>query len=440
MGDVVNFKCPCCAAPLSFSGETGEMTCKYCDSSFTMEQVKAAEAAEAAAGEASLEMTWSSTEQALIQDENGKVAGYICPSCGAQMVADEHTAATECPYCGNPAVIPQSFEGMYRPDLMIPFAVDKEKAKAKLTDFTKGKKLLPKSFTANNRIEDITGVYVPFWLYSCHADGYVAYEGVRSKTWEDQQFVYTKKDHYRLTRQGEMDFAQIPVDASSQMDDATMDSLEPYDLSKAVDYDAAYFSGYLANRYDVEEKDAQPRANDRVLNTFRSKMREQVGDYEEVSPKGESIRLTGARAEYAMLPVWMMTTKYKGDSYTFAINGQTGKMTGSLPVDQGLYYKYLVLGTLIPMLLAQLVLFFVGDGGVSVSSEVIALVISLVIGFGYVSRLKAAMSTVAIKQNAAGYVQQDSVRAGRPEDVFLFTKTERRQKPQNTSGSQATRT
>ena len=115
-------------------------------------------------------------------------------------------------------------------------------------------------------------------------------------------------------------------------------------------------------------------------------------------------------------------------------------MTGSLPVDQGLYYKYLVLGTLIPMLLAQLVLFFVGDGGVSVSSEVIALVISLVIGFGYVSRLKAAMSTVAIKQNAAGYVQQDSVRVGRPEDVFLFTKTERRQKPQNTSGSQATRT
>lgn len=428
MGDVVNFKCPCCAAPLSFSGTTGEMTCKYCDSSFTMEQVKAAEAAEKESAQAS-EMTWSSTEQALIQDENGKVAGYICPSCGAQMVADEHTAATECPYCGNPAVIPQSFEGMYRPDLMIPFAVDKEQAKAKLTEFTRGKKLLPKAFTANNRIQEITGLYVPFWLYSCHADGYVAYEGVKSKTWEDENFVYTKKDHYHLTRQGEMDFAQIPVDASSQMDDATMDSLEPYDLSKAVSYDAAYFSGYLANRYDVEEKDAQPRANDRVLNTFRSKMREQVRDYEEVVRKGESIRLSGAKAEYAMLPVWMMTTKYQGENYTFAINGQTGKMTGRLPIDQGLYYKYLALGALIPLLLMQVVLYFMGNGRISRPGEIVALILSVVIGLIYSSHLKSGMNTVAAKHNAAGYVRENSVRSGRPGDTFLFTKTERREKP-----------
>lgn len=432
MGDVLNFKCPCCAAPLSFSGASGEMTCKYCDSSFTMEQVKAAEQAELEDGAGS-EMTWSSSAQSLIQDESGKIQGYVCPSCGAQMVADEHTAATECPYCGNPAVIPQSFEGIYRPDLMLPFRVDKEQAKSKLQEFTKGKKLLPKSFTANNRIQEITGVYVPFWLYSCHADGYVAFEGVKSKSWEDERFVYTRKDHYRMVRQGEMDFQQIPVDAASQMDDATMDSLEPYDFTKAVAYDAAYFSGYLANRYDVEEKDAQPRANERVQNTFRTKMREQVRDYEEVAQKGESIRLSDAKAEYAMLPVWMMTTKYQGESYTFAINGQTGKMVGSLPIDKGLYCKFLGLGILIPMLVMQFLMYF--SGGFSGKGEVIALIVSLLIGWIYTSHLKAGMNTVAMKTGAGSYMRENSVRTRHPEDVFLFTKTERRQKTTTPPGN-----
>ena len=137
--------------------------------------VKAAQEAEKEDA-ASSEMTWMSSGQSLITDEDGKVKGYKCPSCGAEMVADENTAATECPYCGNPAIIQQSFEGIYRPDLMIPFAVDKNAAKEKLLDFTKGKKLLPKSFTANNRVEDITGLYVPFWLYSCHAKGSVSFD------------------------------------------------------------------------------------------------------------------------------------------------------------------------------------------------------------------------------------------------------------------------
>ena len=102
-----------------------------------------------------------------------------------------------------------------------------------------------------------------------------------------------------------MDFARIPVDAATQMDDDTMESLEPYDLSKGVEYNAAYFSGYLANRYDVEEKDAQPRANERVTASFKEKLRNTVNGYEDVSEKSESIRLTNAKAEYAMLPDWM---------------------------------------------------------------------------------------------------------------------------------------
>ena len=136
MADVMNFKCPCCGAALGFSGKTGEMTCEYCGASFTMEQAREAQEAEKVDA-ASSDMTWTTTEQLMITDEDGKIKGYKCPSCAAEMVADENTAATECPYCGNQAIIPQAFDGIYQPEVVIPFSVDKSEAKGKLEEFNK---------------------------------------------------------------------------------------------------------------------------------------------------------------------------------------------------------------------------------------------------------------------------------------------------------------
>ncbi|WP_049895833.1 hypothetical protein [Oribacterium sp. NK2B42] len=430
MGNVMNFKCPCCAAKLVYNGEVQEMTCEYCGSQFSMEQIKAAEESlkDSTGGN---NMVWNTADQQIISDENGKVQGYRCQSCGAEMVADENTAATECPYCGNPSIIPQSFEGLYRPDLMIPFAVGKKQASEKLKEFTRGKKLLPDSFTAGNRIEKITGIYVPFWLYSCHASGSVSFDGVKAKCWEDANYTYVRKNHYHITRSGEMDFNRIPVDAASQMDDATMDSLEPFDFDKATEYDPAYFSGYLADRYDVKESDAQPRANERVQNSFRSKMRDAVNGYTEVTQKSESINLTNAKAEYAMLPVWMMTTKYEGKSYTFGINGQSGKLVGSLPIDMGKYYKYMGIAWLIAFIICSAFSLLFTSNGITLTGELIAAVIALLVGWLYANGLKGAMNTIAPKRTAAGYLKDSSLKLAANVDRFLYYKTEKTEKPQN---------
>ena len=115
---VMNFKCPACGAPLIYKGDTGAMTCEYCASSFTMEEVKAAEEAEKK-NAASSDMTFAEPDLEPVTDEEGVIRGYSCPSCGAEIVADETTASTECPYCGNKAVIPKAFDGTYKPDCMI---------------------------------------------------------------------------------------------------------------------------------------------------------------------------------------------------------------------------------------------------------------------------------------------------------------------------------
>lgn len=429
MGEVNQFKCPCCGARLGYDGEKGQMKCQYCESTFSMEQVMANEKANEEFAEGS-QMDWktSSSSSSLITGPDGKVEGYSCNACGAQMVADENTAATECPYCGNFSIIKTSFDGMYKPDLVVPFAIGKEKAQAALNEFTKGKKLLPDAFVQKNRIDSITGLYVPFWLYSCHATGKISYQGVKSEKWEDDNYEYVKKDHYRILRSGEMDFERIPCDASTKMDDATMDSLEPYDLSKAVPYDAAYFSGYLADRYDVQEKDARPRANERVENTFRDRLREEVKNYEEVEKTSEQIQLSNAKAEYGMLPVWMMTTQYENKTYTFGINGQTGQLVGSLPIDKNKATKEFCITTAIAAAVALAVVYFLLNG-FTLPKVAIALVIALIIGFVRVSGLKSAMNTVHIKTTARAYMDKNSVKLGKGEDHFIFSKTEKKEKP-----------
>jgi len=431
MGEVLSFKCPCCTAALTYSGGTGELTCEYCGASFTVEQAQAAQAAEAADA-ASSDMTWTTAAPSVIRDEDGKVSGYVCSSCGAEMVADESTAATECPYCGNNAIIHQSFDGLFRPDVVIPFAVDKAAAQEALRAFYHGKKLLPKSFTETSRLENITGLYVPFWLMSCHAEGYGEFEGTRSRHWEDAQFVYMRRDFYRAVRHAEMDFDRIPADASTQMDDATMDSLEPYDLAQAKPYDAAYFSGYLADRYDVDAAAAQPRATERVENTFMQHVEAAAArDYETVSLKNRALRLTDTKTEYAMLPVWMLSTKYEDKVYSFAMNGQSGKVAGSLPVDKGKYYKYFVLAAVIALAVMQLAVFFLAQNHLAVG-ELVALGAALLVGLLYAQALKSGMNNVSQQWTAGSYLRDGSVRIT-PSDLFLYSKTDRMPKsqPQN---------
>ncbi len=415
MADIMNFKCPCCGAPLVYKGGNEKLNCDYCENSYTIEQVKEAEAAEAQSASSS-DMTWVSDAPAEIRDESGKLTGYSCPSCGAEIVASENTAATECPYCGNKAIIQTAFEGMYKPDCMIPFKLEKNKAEEALTNFYKGKFLLPKEFTKGNRVKEIKGLYVPFWLFDCAASGTVTYNAVKEKTWKQGNTEYTKKDTYLVTRSGSMDFAMIPVDGSKQMDDGFMDAIEPFDYSQTVEYDSAYFSGYLAEKYDVSSKEAEPRVNARVTQTVKNVFRDSVKGYNTVDEKSASVNIQDGKIRYAMMPVWMLTTKYNNENYTFAMNGQTGKLVGKLPISKG--------KAVLTFALIFLILFVLGY---LIGGTLVGLLAGLIVA-GVVTYMMVSSMNTAVQQSAAAeYLKKETVKYSVQKDSFLFTKTETRQ-------------
>lgn len=339
---ITNYQCPACTGPLQFSPQTGKVTCDYCGSSYELAEIEALykekdenAAQAAAAAESSVGGEWDLSGLSDDWGEDGTgMKVYNCPSCTAQLICDETTAATSCPYCGNPTVVPGQFTGALKPDFVIPFKQDKDAAVAALKKHYGKRVFLPKAFTEKNHIEKIQGVYVPFWLFDAEAQGSANYQASRSVTFTRGDYRITETSHYFVSREGTLSFERIPVDASSKMPDGHMDSIEPYDYSELKPFSPAYLPGFLADKYDVTVEQSQARADTRCEGTMESELRNTVHGYTTVVPTGQSIRLRRGKVHYALLPVWLLHTKWNGQDFLFAMNGQTGKMAGDLPVDK----------------------------------------------------------------------------------------------------------
>ena len=360
----VSYKCPNCGAPLTFIPGHDHVTCEYCnteldvatvESLFQKAQEKAALAAEAK--EAKWKTDGAGGEWDSVEAEAMKI--QTCSSCGAELVSDGNTMATECAYCGSPNMIPSQFGGMLRPDFVIPFKKTKQDAIAALKEFYSvglRKYILPSTFTAENRIKEIQSMYVPFWLFDSRIRASATFHAENARVTETSTEIITETSHYSCERSGTMNFERIPVDGSERMDDKYMESIEPFDYTELVPFSAAYFTGHVADKYDVDAEASVPRADKRVNESAVSVLESTVTGYSSCSIDGEaSVIKEDGTVSYAMAPVWILTTKYSGKPYTFMMNGQTGKVVGSVPIDKTKVLLY----SIIPALVSIPIFYFI---------------------------------------------------------------------------------
>ena len=357
---MMEYKCPNCGGTIEFDSQSQQMVCPFCGSTFDVEALKQydEELSQASAKEEST--NWNPQTEEWREGEQEGMRVYTCNSCGGEIIGDETMAATSCPFCGNNTVIMGQFMGMLKPNLIIPFKMDKEAAKKALKEHYKGKILLPKVFKDENHLDEIKGIYVPFWLFDGDADAKIMFDATRIRTWSDSNYRYTETSHYSVLRDGELSFNDIPVDGSDKMSDEMMESIEPYKMEDAVDFQTAYLAGYLADKYDVDSEQAIGRANDRIRKSTEHTFAETVTGFVTVTTNSSNISIEKGDVSYALLPVWMLTTKWNDNKYLFAMNGQTGKLIGDLPMDKtkfGLWFAGLTVGVGV---VASLIMWFAG--------------------------------------------------------------------------------
>lgn len=328
---VLEYKCPCCNAGLKFREGSSQLRCEYCDNIFEIDAIRAYN--ESTEKPETEEISWEETEtKEWSRKEQDAIRNFQCPSCGGQIMTEESTAATFCPYCDNPTILPSRLSGSIRPDAILPFQTTKEDAKQAFLNLCRGKLLLPRSFTQSQRLDRITGVYVPFWLYDCKGEFEGSYRATRVKHWSDSRYRYCKTDHYIVQREASAQFCGIPMDGSSKADDTFMESIEPFNYSELKDFDMAYLTGFLADKYDVPSEKGEDRIRQRVDESMRDQVRISMANYTTYQATSRNLRVNHSRARYVLLPVWMLNTNFRGKVYTFAMNGQTGKITGELPI------------------------------------------------------------------------------------------------------------
>lgn len=324
----MDHKCEACGAVLKFNPHGQNWACEYCKNVYTKEQIDAYEA------KRGVEELTKDTEAVKLETNAEGMDIYSCPNCGAEIIADENTSATFCVYCKNTAILKNKLIGEFNPSKIIPFRNTLEDAKNAFKSITKGKPLAPKEFTSNANIEQIKGIYIPFWLYDYTVSADIVADAKRITSWSDGSYRYTKTDTYLAKRSGNMDFYRIPVDGSTRFDNEIMNSIEPFDYNYLTDFSHSYLSGFLAEKYDVDANGAMSEATTRVVNSATEELKKDIVGYSTVIVTGQTNNPNMTKNEYVLLPVWLLNVKYNNKMYTFAMNGQTGKMIGDIPVDK----------------------------------------------------------------------------------------------------------
>ncbi len=319
--EAVQYKCPACGAGLKFDAEKQDFICEYCDSVFKEEDFF----------EKDNKLETEAETHADSDFENALL--YVCPSCGAEVVTDETTAATTCYYCSNPIVLSGKLSGSLKPDCIIPFKIDKKDAINKFKELCAKKKFLPKDFISESRLEEIKGVYFPYWYIDCTANGSINAKSRHVKTWVVGDLKYTESTVKGHFRQGDMQIVNMPEAALKNKDRDILKYVCPFDGKDFVPFSMSYLSGFFAEKRDVEFSEIEEEVNKKIRNLSSERLKNTINEAN-VSVTDGQINIGKKTTKYNLLPVWVLNYKHKDKNYIYALNAQTGKVYGELPVSK----------------------------------------------------------------------------------------------------------
>lgn len=330
---VIQYKCPDCGADMLFDSKSGMLQCQSCGRHDHIDDMQNSKQATDDGPIPDYESFVDETQYSTFKEEEARQ--YQCNNCGAILITEKDTTATTCSFCGAAMVLSDRLSGQLAPAKVIPFKISKEEAQAAFKKWCKGGLLTPSGFMTADRIKSITGIYVPFWVFDINARGEAHAECTRVRHYSQGEYDVTETKHYNVYRKVDTNYDKIPCDASDKMDDKLMDKLEPFYYNDLKTFQAPYLAGYIAEKYNSTDKQLFPRIQNRVREYVHSYVHNTISGYTTVTMYDENYDIAQRKAEYTLLPVWMICYDYQKADHIFAMNGQTGKVVGKPPLSFG---------------------------------------------------------------------------------------------------------
>ncbi len=334
--------CPNCGGVIRYNIVERAFSCDQCSSKFTLEEMQKAYP------DQQNDSIWSTLNEGMQSADNKSVENksigeekearmktYTCPACGAEVMTGSDTlAAAFCAYCRNPVTISERLvSGNDFPSRMIPFKVSSDEAAEIFRRKIKNKPLLPTIFKNTIKKNEFQSVYVPFKLFDADCSSCVTAKCTNSTSWRAGEYEYTKTDIYEARRSGSMEFCAVPADASEKIEDQEMQAIEPFDTAALIPFSKNFLLGHFAESPTANQESLIDTVFARIKPAAEKTLLSTIKGYDSVEMDTGNTSVDRISSEYVMLPVWLMTVKYKDTDHVFTINGQTGKFGGKFPVD-----------------------------------------------------------------------------------------------------------
>lgn len=320
--DTTIYKCPNCGGEAVFDAKEQKMRCIYCNSLFEVKN-------EEKVTEQELDNLLSS---AKVWTE---AEVYQCKTCGAKEILDKQEVAVSCPFCGTSNIVKTEELPGLKPQGVVPFRLDKERAGKIATNWARRKFYAPRDFKRSASPEKLSGVYNPVFTFD--ADTRSNYEGRLGKNYTTTSVVngrtvtttHTKYFNVRGTK--EVKFDDFPVQASSNMTTQVLKEISPFPTNDAPVYKTEYLRGFSASTYNKDGKQCWAECQNLMkADIERAILRGYSYDVKQYL--NISTAYLKQKYKYVLVPVYVGHCKYKGKLYNFYINGSTGKITGKTPV------------------------------------------------------------------------------------------------------------
>jgi len=331
------FPCPKCGSDLRFDPASGDLVCDHCGNREPLAQART--------GESIREIAIGAGLDAHLPEAETETARWSrCPNCGAQVEFDAAVHALECPFCATPVVADTGETRRIKPKGVLPFMITERDARGALTAWLGSLWFAPNGLVDYaRRGRAMQGIYVPFWTFD--ADTKSTYKGRRGDAYTDTETV-TVRDAQGRSRTERRNvtrirwtpaagrvarfFDDVLVLASRSLPQDHVDALMPWDLSRLTPYRPEYLAGFRAEGYTVPLEDGLKQARAYMDRMIERDVRFDIGgDRQEIH--GISTQVSDVTFKHILLPVWLAAYRFRGRSYRFVVNGQTGRVKGERP-------------------------------------------------------------------------------------------------------------
>ena len=323
-------KCPNCGAWLIYDPTHGKLFCQHCKSTVDFDKSK--------------DVVERDFVDLLTLDkwDNSAVSYYRCENCGASTVLPRSTLATTCPYCSSPVVLDEKQTGLVRPDTVVPFELTCEQAEEFLARWARRKAFAPRKFRRGNKATSIKGVYTPAWTFDLttvtHYEGRLGETRTRTVRRDGKSYTETYVEWFNVEGYIDNSFDDLYVSGNNHISTKAFNELDLTNQAKYAVYSDEYLAGYMADNYTVEPDVAYGIAVKRAESSIYQDIMRMYGADHDGGLKMD-VQVVERSFKYVMLPVYVVTSKYRNKVYNQYVSGvyskrdaTKAKVSGKAPV------------------------------------------------------------------------------------------------------------